>query len=378
MKNCLPAVISFIKKETVLCVALVVALITMFFVPPSLSYLSYIDFRVLALLFCLMAVIAGFQSLGIFEKMLPLLFRFAHTTRQLAMLLILSCFFLSMLVTNDVALITLVPFTILILNNLKKEALLLPIVVMQTIAANLGSMCTPIGNPQNLYLYTISNMDILKFFRIMLPLSIASLILICISFFFFPKENIENSTASTSEDTMPKNSKRQLILYCLLLVLCFGTILHLIDYRIPFGAVVITLLLTQRSLFRQIDYMLLLTFVAFFLFVGNLKNLPAVHDFLYRITQNREVTAAVLLSQVISNVPCAVLLSGFTKKITALLIGTNLGGLGTLIASMASLISFKFYCNTPNSKKLRYLGVFTIVNILFLIILYGGYRLLPS
>lgn len=371
MKDFLHTFTHFFKRETVFCIAAAVAILTMFIVHPSMIYISYIDFRVLALLFCLMTVIAGFNSLGVFERILPFLFRFTHNIRQLVFLLILSCFFLSMIVTNDVALITLVPFAIMILNKTTQNNYLIPVIVMQTVAANLGSMCTPIGNPQNLYLYTISNMSIIVFLRIMLPLSLASFLLICFTLFFFPKKKIcmDDITLSQNKPFSVKG-KCDLYLNLLLLLLCLGTVLHIVDFRITFVTVVITIFITQRRLLLQVDYMLLLTFVAFFIFVGNMKSIPIIYDFLNTVVKNQEINVSILLSQIISNVPCAVLLSGFSHNIRDLLIGTNLGGLGTLIASMASLISFKYYSYTPDCKRLRYLGVFTAVNIIFLVLLY--------
>lgn len=376
-KRILINLIHFFKRETVFCFAFLAAIITMFFVPPNLDYLTYIDFRVLALLFCLMAVIAGFNSLGIFDRMLPVLLRFTHTSKQLTFLLVFLCFFLSMVVTNDVALITLVPFTIMILHRLKCNHMLISVVVMETIAANLGSMCTPIGNPQNLYLYTISNMDILSFLNIMLPLSVMSLILIAITLFFFPNQafEIDKDCFGTSKP-VTKNGRLYFIINLILLGICLGTVLHLVDYRITFAIVTLVLLITQRNTFLHVDYMLLLTFIAFFLFVGNLKNIPAIHSFLVSIVNGHEVTVSIALSQVISNVPGAVLLSAITDKYSDLMIGTNLGGLGTLIASMASLISFKYYCLSQNCKRLRFLGVFTAFNMMFLALLYIAYRLI--
>ncbi len=393
-------IITFIKKETILCAASILALSSMVLVPPSKEYISYIDFRVIGLLFCLMIVMAGLKSVGIFDKLMALLLKHIHTTKQLAFILIISCFVLSMWITNDVALITLVPFTIMICNKTNKNKLLIPVIVMQTVAANLGSMCTPIGNPQNLYLYTTSGMSITYFLKLMMPLTVISLVLILISILFFKKEPLANnskdnlysksniadvkenshnnsSIADIKENlhgnsfTTDRTAKIKTVAYAILLVLCLLTVLRILDFKILLIVVTLSALIFEMRLFLQADYMLLLTFSAFFIFIGNMKQIDIINTFLCNIVSGNEVIVSVLSSQIISNVPAAILLSGFTKDFSSLIIGTNLGGLGTLIASMASLISFKYYNATNHSDSRHYLFVFSLVNVLFLAILYA-------
>ena len=370
MKKFWNSCIRFFKKETVFCVAAFVAVISMFFVTPSAAYLGYIDFHVLALLLALMLVVAGFQSVGLFDKILPVLIQKSGNTRMLSAILIFVCFFTGMWITNDVALITFVPIAIMVLKKIARPDLMIPVIVLQTVAANLGSMCTPIGNPQNLYLYTISGIGIGEFLQIMLPLTVASFVLLALSLLWVKKDAVENISFQGSieiEDSKMEGFKT--VCYGVLFVLCILTVLHIVDYRITLVVVVISVLFLRPVLLLKADYMLLLTFIAFFVFVGNMKNIPLIHSFFNQCVTGREILVSILSSQVISNVPAAVLLSGFTDDIRGLLIGTNLGGLGTLIASMASLISYKFYAKEKHASTGKYMLWFTVVNVLFLLIL---------
>ena len=362
--------IRFFQKETVFCIASLVAVVSMFFVAPSLGYLDYIDFHVLALLLALMLVVAGFQSVGVFDKILPVLIQKSGNTRRLSAILIYVCFFTGMWITNDVALITFVPIAIMVLKKIERLDLLIPVIVLQTVAANLGSMCTPIGNPQNLYLYTISGIGIGEFLQIMLPLTVASFVLLALSLLWIKKESVANiSFQGSIEIEDPKMEGLKTLCYGVLFVLCILTVLHIVDYRITLIVVVLSVLLLRPVLLLKADYMLLLTFIAFFVFVGNMKNIPLIHSFFSHWVSGREIMVSILSSQVISNVPAAVLLSGFTDNVSGLLIGTNLGGLGTLIASMASLISYKFYVKEKHASTGKYILWFTVVNVLFLVVL---------
>ena len=356
---------TFIQKETVLCIAGLFAIISAFTVPPSIAYIEYIDFRVLALLFCLMLVVAGFHMIGLFENIIERMIKHINSTRQLVFTLVLICFFTSMFITNDVALITFVPFAIMILKKIKKEKLMIFVIVMQTIAANLGSMFTPLGNPQNLYLYSISQMDILEFLELMFPITVVSLLLITITLLFMKNEKIE-----TIEGIKSVNINRvQMTIFVVLFGICLCAVLHIIDYKIALVIVMITVLICNRKLLAEADYLLLLTFVAFFIFVGNMKNIPFVVNELASIVGGNEIIVSTIVSQVISNVPAAILLSGFTRNHAMLILGTNIGGLGTLIASMASLISYKFYGKTEGARKGKYLAVFSVINVIYLFII---------
>ena len=372
------------QKETVCCIAFLLAVISMFFVSPSKNYISYIDFRVLALLFCLMAVVRGFSSIGVFTRLGTMLLTHVHSLRMLSALFIFLCFFFSMLITNDVALITFVPFTILVLSMAEQKKFLIPVIVLETIAANLGSMLTPLGNPQNLYLYTISGLSIGAFVRIMLPYSFVSAILLLIFILFLPKDTVSTVTAANTANSTNtvtasntsnviceavkarKNSRILFAVYLILFLLCLLTVLHILPYQILFFLVLTGFLLLDYRVLKDVDYFLLLTFLCFFIFIGNMKQISLVHELISKLLVHHEVLMGIGASQIISNVPAAILLSGFTDDYSALLIGVNLGGLGTLIASLASLISFKFYTNSNGSDTRRFLGIFTLYNAIFL------------
>lgn len=376
------------QKETVCCIASLLAVISMCFVVPSKNYISYIDFRVLALLFCLMAVVRGFSSIGVFTRLGTMLLTHVHSLRMLSALFIFLCFFFSMLITNDVALITFVPFTILVLSMAKQKKFLIPVIVLETIAANLGSMLTPLGNPQNLYLYTISGLSIGAFVRIMLPYSFVSAILLLIFILFLPKDTVSTATAAstanltntvTASNTSNviceavkarKNSRILFTAYLILFLLCLLTVLHILPYQIMFLLVLTGFLLLDYRVLKDVDYFLLLTFLCFFIFIGNMKQISLVHELISKLLVHHEVLMGIGASQIISNVPAAILLSGFTDDYSALLIGVNLGGLGTLIASLASLISFKFYANSNGRDTRRFLGIFTLYNVIFLGVLF--------
>ena len=364
----------FVKTETVLCIFSLLALISLFLVPPDAAYLDYIDFRTLAILFCLMAVMAGFQENGLFAVIAQSILCHVKNIRQILSVLVLLCFFCSMFITNDVALITFVPLTIIVFHMLdaKLKKWLIPTIVLQTIAANLGSMLTPIGNPQNLYLYGKTQMSAGTFILLMLPYSLVSLLLLMICVVIVAKRSgieVRGAEVLLTEDEKLEQKKYLLPAYLLLFVLCLLTVAHMIPYPVTLGTVALAVLLLDRGTLIKVDYSLLLTFVGFFIFIGNMGRMPAFCDFLQKIIGGREVMTAVIASQVISNVPAALLLSGFTENITALIIGTNLGGLGTLIASMASLISYKQVARQIPGEKKKYFGWFTIANIVFLMIL---------
>lgn len=356
---------SFIKKETVLCIAALCAVATMFLVPPDAEYLGYIDFRVLCLLMCLMAVVAGFKSVGAFQFLTYQLLSRIRNGRALSVTLVLLPFFCSMLVTNDVALIVFIPFTLGLLGQLGFGKAVIPIAVLQTVAANLGSMATPVGNPQNLYLYAAYSLSAGEFFSVVLPLTLISLVcLIAASLPVLPKtlpeQKLENAEIS---------SLRNMAVYGLLFVLCLLTVFRVIPYPVTTAVIVIVIAVMDMKLLKEIDFMLLLTFVCFFVVSENLGRVEAICAFLQGLLGRNTLLTSVGASQVISNVPAAVLLSGFTDQWRELLAGVNIGGLGTPIASLASLITLKLYLRAPGANTAKFLGVFTIVNIIGILIL---------
>lgn len=354
----------FVKDETVLSVAFVLTVVSMMVVPPSADYLEYLNYSVLSVLFCLMAVVQGFQKQGVFEFIAASLLKRTRNSRLIGILLMAMCFFSAMVVTNDVALITFVPLTFVLLGDNDRDDEVIFIVIMETIAANLGSMVTPIGNPQNLYLYYYFNMGIGEFLRILLPYGVVSFVLLLLVMWV----RMRNSTVDV-EAGNPVIRGFGLVRYLALFVVCLLTVLKVVDYRVCLIITMTVLLFTDRDLFRRIDYMLLLTFVCFFVFVGNVSSIPAVQQFMGKLLSGRTFLVSVGLSQIISNVPAATMLSGFTRDYENLILGVDIGGLGTLIASLASLISYKFYAKFRPSLTGRYLLHFTGYNVLFLILL---------
>ncbi len=368
-------ILTFFKQETVLCIACLLALISAFIIPPDADYASYIDFRTLFILFCLMTVMAGLQGIGLFRMMAQTMLSKVRNMRQLVPILILLCFFSSMVMTNDVALITFVPFTFIVLDLAgegKKASHAIPIVVMQTIAANLGSMLTPIGNPQNLYLYETAKLPLPDFLLLMLPYTAASGILLILWSIWYTRKDSASLTVAFTEKAAV-SSQKKLILYLILFVLSLLTVAHVVHELVTLAAVILTVLIMDRHVLRRVDYSLLATFAGFFIFIGNMGRIPAFCTLLEAMIAGHETITAIASSQIISNVPAALLLSGFTEEYTSLIIGTNLGGLGTLIASMASLISFKAIGRELPSVKGNYLGAFTLWNLVFLAVLMALY-----
>ena len=366
------------KNETVFCVSFLLAILSAFLVHPDAAYLAYPDYRTLALLFCLMILVAGLQSLGIFMMLGHFLLKKVHSIRGLSMVMVLLCFFSSMVITNDVTLITFVPFTILIFRMGGQVQRVLKLIVLETIAANLGSMATPIGNPQNLYLYSVSGLTTAEFAWATLPYAALSLLLLAAAIFtereeplleVVMKERIEGSISGLLRSTLP---------FLGLLALCLLVVFRILPYQPVLICVMAVILLLKRNLYLSVDYFLLLTFLCFFIFIGNMKRIPEINTLLVSVVQGRELLTGILTSQIISNVPAAILLSGFSNDFSALLTGVNLGGLGTLIASLASLISFKFFSREYPDRKGTFLKEFTIWNLAFLIVLTAAAFLIRS
>ena len=365
---------AFLKKEIVFSIACILAVASCFFVTPSSDYISYIDFRTLSLLLVLMLVVQGLKSCRVFDFLISILIQRVKSKRQLTLMLVMVCFFSSMLITNDVALITFIPFTIILLDYLDDPGYNIYLIVMETIAANLGSMLTPIGNPQNLYLFSLSAMNIKQFISLMLPYAALSLSLLVAGSLLVKPDRLTNTEYnSVSRSALPKI---KLIIYFVLFGICLCTVLSVLDYRIMLLIVLICIILCDYNLIFKADYVLLFTFIAFFIFIGNIKNIPCINHWLSALTRDRECITGILSSQVISNVPAAMLLSGFTTDFDGLIIGCNLGGLGTIIASMASLISFKFYGKTSGSSTGKYLLCFSLINVVFLSLLFFLYMLI--
>lgn len=357
-------IIRILKKDTVLVVSGIIALATSFAVPPSVEYFSYIDFKVLAVLFSLMAVIAAIREMGVFEVVAGSLLKWTGSVRSMSLALVMLAFFSSMLITNDVALITFVPLSIEVLRRAGKGNLIF-VVTMQTIAANLGSMLTPIGNPQNLYLYSRFGVSAGEFFSITIPLVIVSFIL------------VTGLTLTSGNDTVSfeltgiriLEEKRRIVFYIILFAVCLLSVFGFVDHFVMIAVVTTGIAMTTGGVLKKVDYALLLTFVFFFIIVGNVGRMGAVVESLGSLIRGRELFSSVVLSQVISNVPAAIMLSSFTDNYRMLIAGTNIGGLGTLVASLASLISYKLYSRSEGAKPFAYLKKFSLLNAAALAIL---------
>ncbi|MDE7122553.1 MAG: citrate transporter [Oscillospiraceae bacterium] len=358
-------IIKFMKNQTVFVIALFAAFITMFIIPPNAGYLDYINANVLVQLFCLMASIGGIRSLGVFELIADFLLQKAGNLRKLSFVFLLVCFFSSMLVTNDVALLTFVPLTLIVYEKIPDETSRILTIVLETAGANLGSMMTPFGNPQNLYLYDKYQLTTGDFLLTMLPAGTASLVMLTLLCFLLPADACMTGNSEKSGN-FKKIKKSPLIVYLLLFGLCLLTVFRVVPMWICLLATIIFVPFRQLA---KVDYGLLGTFLCFFVFVGNIAQIESVSRFFSEMLSGREILIAVLLSQIISNVPASVMLSGFTDHGTALLLGVNLGGLGTMIASLASLISFQFYKNAEKAESGKYLLVFSLVNFGMLVVL---------
>lgn len=350
--------IEFLKKECVLVIAVTLAILSSFI---SIPKLSYIDFKVLILLFNLMVVVAAFKELKVLDSIAIGLLKKCNTYTSISLALVFITFISSMIVTNDVALITFVPLSIVIAR--KANINVLKIVIFQTLAANLGSSFTPMGNPQNLFIYSFYNLSPIDFFKITLPIVVLAVLFLVLLVFKDKKMNL-----SLDLEDVKIDNKKDVYLFGGLFLIILLSVFHVIDYKVTFLIAVIMVLILNKKLFSQVDYSLLITFIGFFIFVGNISTMDVVKNFMEGILNSPKSTflASVLSSQVISNVPATMLLSGFTDHFKELLLGVNIGGMGTLIASLASVISYKIYASEFGNDN--YMKSFTFYNILGLVI----------
>ena len=354
-----------LKKNPDLTVALIFALSTSFWaLPPATELLQRINIPLLGLLLFLMCIVAGLRLSGFFAAIFRQLFHEAASGRSLGRFFIFSCYFSSMLITNDVALIIFVPLAIMTFTEARRIRLIVPTVSWQTIAANLGSMLTPIGNPQNLYIYSHYQLLPGDFFSITAPIVLLSGAAIYLGTFLLPDCQVE--LAAEKESLLPW---RQIVPLLLLFALCLLYVLHLVDFPLLAATVLPGLFFLNRRLFKEADYKLLMLFALLFIGVGNLSHIPLFQSWPAQMLSGHEFWVSLLMSQLLSNVPATVLLSGFTDAYTPLLLGVNVGGLGTIIASMASVISFKAYLQTRFSKPGYYLRAFTGSNLAVLLLL---------
>ena len=356
--------LSFIKKNIVLAVAFAAAFITTLFIGIDKEYVGYFDFKTLTCLFCVLAVVCALKNIDFFYILAQKIVHCFRNTRTAIIALVYITFIGSMLIANDMALLTFLPLGYFVLSSTKKEKYMCFTFIMQNIAANLGGMLTPFGNPQNLYLYTKFNIPTLEFMRIMAPpfvISISIITLCCI--FFVQPEPLE------VEDIKPEFDNKRTFIYLLLFTLSIAIVFRTIPYVTGLIIIPLVLLFMDREALKAVDYPLLLTFVFFFIFSGNMSRIDAVEKIFSYLLEKSTLLFSILSCQIISNVPSAILLSRFTQNYTDLLIGVNIGGVGTLIASLASLITFREYIKYNPKKTLYYMGMFTAFNFGFLLFL---------
>ena len=365
--------VGFVRSQPVLCIAALAAAASMVAVPPSMAYGEYVDLRVLGLLFCLMLCVAGLQRANLFSFVAGRLLRGERSCTFVSLALVLLCFFSSMFVTNDVALIALVPFTLFLFSVAQQTRLIALVVVLQTLAANLGSMVTPIGNPQNLFLFAHFEADLASFLLTLAPYAALSLglLVVCTCALCRPgRMKAQLDPASGQLRTAPA------LVFGLLFVVAALAVARAIPLPVALGVVVAGALALDPGAFRKVDYYLLLTFVCFFVFSGNLSHIPWLQQVLSGLMEQAPFAAGLAVSQVISNVPAAVLLAPFTADWQQLLLGVDIGGLGTPVASQASLISLELYRRARVGSAGRFLLIFALLNVGFLAANVGLYALI--
>lgn len=313
-----------------------------------------------------MAVVAGLREIKVFDITADFFAKKCGNIRQLVILLTALCFFSSMVITNDVALLTFVPLAISVLSLSGGEDCIIYTVIMQTVAANMGSMLTPMGNPQNLYLADFYSMSMSEFFSATIPVCLISGVLIFIMLLPVKRDKIKCELKPDGSEL----NKRLLAIYAVLGILAILAVFNVINYVLLTAITFVCVLIFDRHSLKKLDWFLLLTFIMFFVFVGNCARIEAVKAFLGGLTKGREILVGALASQLISNVPAAVMLSAFTDKGRALMLGVDIGGLGTPVASLASLISYRIYANTPNSQRGKYMLYFLIINFALLAVIF--------
>ena len=359
-------ILSFLKREAMFAIALVAALISLIITPPSDALLLGINWKTLFLLFMLFTVLEGFKK----EKLLePIIIRATKIRKPffLSLFLVLAVFILSSFITNDVSLLAFVPITILVFTRTEREKYIIPVIVLESIAANLGSLLTPFGNPQNLFLYDKMGISGKDFILLMLPIYLLSLLLLVLALLFVFRKNMKDELVIKIEDIEngDRNKGMMMFYFCLLIFTLVG-VLGYVNWLTIFIFFIILILAFDRSVLKKVDWLLLATFLCFFVFSTSLSLNSRVNSFFSRIVSGHEFVSGLLLSQVISNVPTAILLEPFSTNLEGLLYGVDVGGLGTLIASLASLIAFRLYSKGKGNDKGRFLIVFTLWNVVFL------------
>ena len=364
LKKIKDGVIGFVKKEVVLSVAIVAMIITMFFVPVDKEYLEYFEYKTLIALFCMLAVVAGLKSTNIFELVSKKLIGLFKTRRAVIYCLVYGTYLFDMIVANDMSLITFLPLTYLVLHKTNNDKYLAFTFIMQTIAANMGGMITPYGNPQNLYLFSFYEIAIPEFFKALLlqSITVAVMLFICVLF-------VKNEPLTLKNEEKFEIKKKELAVYAVLFVLVILSIFRVVPHVVTLALVILAVLIVDRKRFKYVDYALLATFCVFFVFSGNMARIDAVKELISVIVEKNTLIAGVVSCQFISNVPTAIFLSKFTQNWQDLLIAVNIGSLGIIISSLASLITLKEYLKHQPEGLKKYMIKLTLHNTTFLVVL---------
>ncbi len=353
----------FIKKNAVMVIAFFAAVITSFFVPIDKQYAGYFDFKTLSCLFSVLAVVSALKNINFFYILAKKIVRLFQNTRQAILALVYITFIGSMFIANDMALLTFLPLGYFILSTTKKEKYMAFTFIMQNIAANLGGMLTPFGNPQNLYLYTKFEIPTLEFISVMAPPFAVAILLITVCCLQIRAEPLEIA------DEKIKTSAWKIIIYLILFTLAILIVFRSVPYQLGLIVIFISILFLDKKALKMVDYPLLLTFFFFFIFSGNMARISVVKELMSFLLEKNTLIFSILSCQVISNVPSAILLSQFTNNYRDLLLGVNIGGAGTLIASLASLITFREYLKHNPGKAGKYIFLFTLYNVFFVVVL---------
>ncbi|KFI79512.1 anion transporter [Bifidobacterium pseudolongum] len=387
-------VLTFLRSETILIVATLLAIISCFIVPPDGQYGGYVHVSTISQLVCLMLVVVGFQRIGVFRIIGSSLLHRVHTARGVVLTFIALTFISAMFITNDVALLTFVPFALAVLVMAHMEDKAIIVCALMTVAANTGSMLTPVGNAHNLYFKALTGMSTGHFLRIMAPYSIlAAVLLVVVTCVVFRGRRIAEFDGMDSKGfergvLAPDPTRHQpdeikvtgygagyggwrAIVYTGVFVVCVLAVSDMVPLWVMCAVTFVAMVVCDRGSFRHADWALPLTFIMFFVFIGNMKRVPEFAGIAQAFVGQHPLEVSIISSQIISNVPASLLLSGFCDQWVPLIIGTNIGGMGTLIASMASLITYKNYTRQYPRNKGRYLGVYTAISVMFLLLMYG-------
>jgi Na+/H+ antiporter NhaD/arsenite permease-like protein len=353
--------IDFLKKDIVFTISLLLATISCLFHLPKIEY---INFHVLISLFTLMIAIKAFEELKVLDKVAIHILNKSQNSRAVSATLILLCFFSSMFVTNDVALLTFVPLALLIGQKTKMP--MMETIILQTIAANLGSSLTPMGNPQNLFIYSHYELTPLPFFMTVLFLAIIGLSVVYFMIHRLPKRELQVNLIPEKME-----NKHAAFIWGIVLAVIIASIFGFIPYAVSLMITLFAALILNWKILLKIDYFLLITFVCFFIFIGNISNLNVVQTLASEGLKDSTSVffVSILSSQFISNVPASLLLASFTEEWQPLLLGVNIGGLGTIIASLASVISYKLFLSANPEDGKKYFIQFSIYNFGFLVVL---------